>query len=95
MISKNSEEWVDLTKDMIVCELCSKCYTPEEFYEHLKEHSREEILILKELAKKTMNMTSEQYREFLTNLECESYREARDSIETEEKATEEVQDVSN
>ena len=27
-------------------------------------------------------MTSEQYRKFLTNLECESYARARESIET-------------
>jgi len=71
---------------MLICELCSKYFTPEEFYEHLKEHSKEEVLILNKLSEKTRKMTLEQYREFLTNLECESYREARDSIEIEERA---------
>jgi len=82
-MSKNNEEWQDLTAGMMICELCSKYYTPEEFYEHLKEHSKEEVLILKKLSEKSKNMTSEQYREFLTNLECESYARARESIKAE------------
>jgi len=82
-MSKNNEEWEDLTKDMIVCELCSRRYTPERFYAHLSGHTKEEVEILKKLSEKTKNMTSEQYRKFLTNLECESYARARESIKAE------------
>ena len=81
-MTENYEEWQDLTEGMLICELCSKYFTPEEFYEHLREHSKEEVLILKKLTEKLKNMTSEQYRKFLTNLECESYARARESTET-------------
>jgi len=82
-MTEKYEEWQDLTEDMLICELCSKYFTPEEFYEHLREHSKEEVLILKKLSEKSKNMTSEQYRKFLTNLECESYARARESIKAE------------
>jgi len=46
-----SEEWVDLARESkIVCELCSRRFTEEGFYEHLSEHSMEEIEALKRLA---------------------------------------------
>lgn len=46
-----SEEWVDLAREsMIVCELCSRRFTEEGFFEHLKEHSEEEVEALKRLA---------------------------------------------
>jgi len=76
-MTENYEGWQDLTEGMLICELCSKYYTLEEFYEHLREHSKEEVLILKKLSEKTKNMTSEQYRKFLANLECESYARVR------------------
>ncbi len=79
-----SEEWVDLAiESKIVCELCSRRFTEEGFYEHLKEHGKEEVLILKKLTMKTLNMTEEQYRRFILHLECESYARARESIKAE------------
>ena len=76
-------KWIDLTQGMIICEICSKRFTPERFFEHLKHHTTEELEVLKKLAKKTLSMTEEQYSLFLTNLECESYARARESIKAE------------
>ena len=67
-------EWIDLTEGLITCELCSTRFTPEGFYEHLKEHTKEEIEVLKKLAEKSMTMTEEQYRDFVVHLEVEAYR---------------------
>jgi len=75
-------EWIDLTEGMLICELCSKYYSPESFYAHLWEHTREEIEVLKKLAKKTMSMTEEQYRDFVTHIEVEAYRRVKESMET-------------
>ena len=71
-------EWIDLTEGMIICELCSRYYTPQSFYAHLSQHSKEEVELLRKLSQKTLGMTSEQYREFLLELECEAYRRARE-----------------
>ena len=72
-------KWRDLTKGMIICELCSRYYSPESFYAHLSQHSKEEIELLKKLSQKSLDMTSEQYEEFILELECESYARARES----------------
>jgi hypothetical protein len=72
-------EWRDLTEGMIIRELCSRYHSPESFYAHLSQHSKEEIELLRKLSQKTLGLTSEQYREFLLELECEAYRRARES----------------
>ena len=78
----SEEEFEDLTVGMIICELCGRRFTPKGFYDHLSQHSREELETLKKLAETTINMTSEQYAEFLLELECEAYRRAKESMET-------------
>lgn len=74
--------WRDLTEGMILCELCSRHYSPESFYAYLSQHSKEELELLKKLAKKTLNMTAEQYDDFIVNLEIETYRSSKQSPET-------------
>jgi hypothetical protein len=59
---------------MILCELCSRYYSPESFYAHLSEHTKEELEVLEKLAEKSMTMTEEQYRDFIVQLEVEAYR---------------------
>ena len=62
---------------MLVCELCSRSYTPEAFYNHLKEHTKEERSLLMELLEITKKMTPEEYNDFITSVEIEVYREAQ------------------
>lgn len=50
-----NEEYVSLTEGYITCELCSRYFTEEAFYEHLKEHTKEEIKALKQLAELSLN----------------------------------------
>lgn len=57
---------------MLICELCGRQYSAEASYEHLSGHTKEEVEVLKRL--KTPEMTEEEYKEFLTNLELETYR---------------------
>jgi hypothetical protein len=72
-------EWRELTEGMIVCELCSRYYTPQSFSGHLSQHSKKDVELLGKLSQKTLDMTSEQYREFTLEPECEAYRRARES----------------
>lgn len=67
-------EWRDLAEGMILCELCSRYYSPESFYAHLSEHTKEELEVLKKLAKKSMSMTEERYQQFIVELEVEACR---------------------
>lgn len=78
-------KWIDLTEGMIICELCSRYYTPESFNAHLSQHSREEIETLRKLSQEALKMTAEEYKKFLRELECEAYRRAKESIEIEER----------
>ncbi len=51
--------------DNYVCELCQWGTTSEDaFYEHLSAHSRKEVLELREIAKKKLNMTSDEEKDF-------------------------------
>lgn len=47
-----TEEYVEISEGEFpyLCELCQKMYSEEGFKEHLRTHSREEILALKRLA---------------------------------------------
>lgn len=67
---------------LITCELCSRQMTPELFYTHLSEHTIEEVELLKKLGKKTMKMTSEELRAFVSALDLESYRLVQQVEET-------------
>lgn len=42
---------------MVICELCSKYMTLEDFYKHLSEETEEEIKLLLGIAKRALNMT--------------------------------------
>jgi len=76
---KNEKRSLD--SDLIICELCSRAMSPKLFYEHLSEHTIEEVQLLKKLSKKTMKMTTEEYKDFFRNLEIESYQRAKQAIE--------------
>jgi len=48
-----------------VCELCQFFFSSEaDFYKHLCKHSREEVLELKRIAEKKIQMTSEEEKDF-------------------------------
>jgi hypothetical protein len=48
-----------------VCELCQLFFSSKaDFYKHLDTHSRREVLELKKIAEKKLQMTSEQEKDF-------------------------------
>lgn len=56
------------------CELCNRHFpTPDEFYKHLKLHSKEEVELLRKIALRKKNMTDDEIRTFNTNLAIEIY----------------------
>lgn len=69
------DEYINIDRDLITCELCSRAYCPESFYEHLLEHTRDEVELLRKLSEKTRDMTTAEYDDFFLNLEVETYRE--------------------
>ena len=71
-MKNDSNDYIDLGKDLIVCEIHNRAYSPDEFWVHLFEHSREEVILLKKLTEKTMFMTTEDYNDFLRKLEFET-----------------------
>ena len=74
-----SNEFIVLGRDHIICEICSRSYSQETFYEHLFEHSLEEVEVLKKLSERTKDMTPEQYEDFLVKLDFESFKRLRQS----------------
>ena len=66
--------------DTIICELCSRGFSEDLFYQHLSRHTIAEVELLKKLSEQTMNMTSEEYKDFFRRLEIESYQQAQQSL---------------
>ena len=66
--------------DRIICELCSRGYSEDLFYQHLSKHTMAEVELLKQLSEKTLHMSEEKYKDFFRWLEVESYQRAKQSI---------------
>ena len=66
-------DYIELGTDLILCELCSRKFSADLFFSHLDLHSRQENMLLRRLAKETMKLTSEEYKDFFFKLEVESY----------------------
>lgn len=58
------ENVVDLTSEMITCELCQKRFHEENFYKHLSTHSKEEVEALRKIAERKLRMSSEEEQQF-------------------------------
>ena len=73
-MKNDTNDYIDLGKNLITCELCNYAYAPDIFSIHLSKHTRDEVILLKKLAEKTIKMTNEDYKDFLRKLEFVSYQ---------------------